>query len=203
MFLQFVYAHNFDSLKKNLWNDLEDDAYAIYKLWIILKDFNCIRLAKEKLAGNSIPFLKLGELDTWIIRLGTTEMHIQRFNFSQWSGLENNSLTKIDRVFTNVYWMQTFSNSSVNYLSSGVSNHYPIIVSQIEKKKEMMKPFKYTNHQPTIDEYQDIVNQGWKLNAVRRPPYQLLHKLKAIKCKLKNQAKDKIELAKRLKSCAH
>lgn len=91
----------------------------------------------------------------------------------------------------NVQWMKYFPNMDIGYLMFGVSDHSPILISLKEHKKNLMKPFRFTNHWTLYEDYMDKVKEGWHIDIEDRPMFQFTHKMKVIKGILVHWSKDK------------
>lgn len=153
--ISFVYGQNFESLRAKLWENLESDAFNIFRPLMIIGDFSCIRFAKEKKGGNHVLFHKLQEMDPWINRLCINKLNILGFNFSWWLGPERNILLKIDSVFTYNLWMKAFKDTTARYLDSGVSDHSHILVSLVELNVYISRSFRYMNKWHLFEDYLD------------------------------------------------
>jgi len=62
---------------------------------------------------------------------------------------------KLDRVMSNVGWLQHFGNTSVNFLDRGLSNHSPALICVAKVGSFGPKPFKFFNFWTEHNQFMD------------------------------------------------
>lgn len=183
--ISFVYAQNHEKLRKRLWTNLQEDAISIFRPWLVLGDFNCIRSPTDKKGGNPVAFGNLFELEDMSRYTGLNEINIKGYEFSWWSGASRNIFSKIDRVFANLEWINSFSDFSAEYIPPSVKDHNAIVVSLYSNRRDKNRPFKYMNFWTMCDQYFPLIEKLWKSNQEDRPLYQIIYILMNIKRELK------------------
>ncbi|XP_074288912.1 uncharacterized protein LOC141614056 [Silene latifolia] len=76
---------------------------------------------------------------------------------------ENGTLVyiRIDMVFINEEWLDSFHESFVHFLPEGLFDHCPCLVRFEEERQRKGSTFKYLNMWSLSPEYEEIVLTGW------------------------------------------
>ncbi|CAL5327717.1 unnamed protein product [Camellia sinensis] len=90
-------------------------------------------------------------------------------------------MSKLDRVLVNEQWLSSFQNSSAYFLSSGISDHSPVIVTIDLKEAKSKKPFKFVDFWASHPEFIPIVNDVWKKYIKGSPMFRVCQKLRSLK----------------------
>jgi exonuclease III len=112
--------------------------------WLIGGDFNVIRSPHEKWGNVGFSCYEL-EFIECMHNLEIEDL-VYTSCFHTWT---NNQVRdafvskKLDRVLSNLLWLQQFGNSSVQFLERGVSDHSPCLVSIAKFVSYGPKPFKF------------------------------------------------------------
>jgi hypothetical protein len=118
---------------------------------------------------------------------------------------------KLDRVLANEHWMNSYGSTAVEFLSGGISDHSPAVITVGTLQSFGPKPFKFYNFWMEHKGFLDWVKEGWNTYVEGAPMYKLYVKLKAVKAVLKeknmvyfgnlkqriNQARDNLTLAQK------
>lgn len=84
---------------------------------------------------------------------------------------------KLYRVMVNAQWMNPFPNAEADFLTTGVSDHSPAILTIWEGLNAGPKPFKFFNTLTHDREFMDIVNKAWCTPVTGNPIFRLVQKL--------------------------
>jgi hypothetical protein len=94
-------------------------------------------------------------------------------------------MRKLDRVLVNEKWNLTFPLSEARFLSSGMSDHSPMVVKVARNDQNIKKPFRFFDMWMDHEEFMPVVKKVWDQNLGGCPMYQLCCKLRKLKQELK------------------
>ena len=86
-------------------------------------------------------------------------LHNRKFTWS--NERDNPTLVRLDRAFCNSEWEESFPNYGLNAMSTGVSDHCPIILNRIDKVPRKSS-FKFENHWLHVQGFSQVVQQAWE-----------------------------------------
>lgn len=86
---------------------------------------------------------------------------------------------KIDRVLTNLEWIEKFPNSAVQQMPMVGSDHCPLVMQQAVKEKKAMRSFKFELFWSEEKECADVVKENWKSDRKGSFSFKFMRKLKA------------------------
>ncbi|XP_062094104.1 uncharacterized protein LOC133800158 [Humulus lupulus] len=107
--LSIVYGSNNLETRKLLWSDLSTVQRPI-KPWILLGDFNVVFNMDDRLGGRPISVKEMEDAHQWLALGMATEMKTLGPAYT-WSNKQDGGariFSKLDRVFTNENWSDTF-----------------------------------------------------------------------------------------------
>jgi hypothetical protein len=127
--------------------------------WLITRDFNLIYQASDKNNLNLNRRL-MGKFRAAIDDCELLEicLHNRRFTWS--NERENPTLVCLDRAFCNSKWEENFPNYALNAMSTGVSDHCPIILTRLDRVPRKSS-FKFENHWLHVQGFREVVQQAW------------------------------------------
>ncbi|KAF9598855.1 hypothetical protein IFM89_031975 [Coptis chinensis] len=96
--------------------------------------------------------------------------------------------SKIDRCLVNSCWNSQFHNSSVTFLTQGVSDHSLFVVSWHDNY-QYHPPFRFCNFWCLHPDFKDTLLEAWESSFIGNPLFILTQKLKVLKPQLKNWAR--------------
>ncbi|KAA8519118.1 hypothetical protein F0562_013408 [Nyssa sinensis] len=106
-----------------------------------------VRFSNERISGSMdwLPYME--ECNNCLIDAELEDIRYTRCRLTWTTRQYNNDtiLRKLDRVLANDRWMVDFSNSEVEFLPSGASDHSPMIVRTRVDFKCKGRPFKFFN----------------------------------------------------------
>jgi hypothetical protein len=145
--------------------------------WLALGDFNQIRRARDKSRGidnrsrinRSRAALQLCELN---------EIHLQNRRFTWSNERENPTLCKLGAFFWNAEWDLCFDSNVLNALSSLLSDHCPLLLSE-DRGPRKPRTFKFENFWTRVPGFLDVVSLAWNKPSFHLEPCQrLFHKMR-------------------------
>ncbi|XP_059630689.1 uncharacterized protein LOC132273684 [Cornus florida] len=188
-----VYAKNTDNQRKSLWKDLEDSAQFIDGPWLLMVDWNIIRVNEEKKGGRQHPPRVFQDFNQTIDNLCLSEVPTSNGVFTWCNNRHSNRriYAKLDRSLINEEWGQVFPNSHIMLTPHLTSDHWGLKMMFPLQIAEGPKPFRFLcvwNQQPIV---KDMIVEVWKTKTSGDPIKRLLYKLKLTKQAIKDWNKNK------------
>jgi hypothetical protein len=126
---------------------------------LITGDFNLIYQASDKNNLN-INRRLMGKFRAAIDSCELLELCLQNRRFTWSNERDNPTLVCIDRAFCNSEWELSFPNFALNALSTGSSDHCPIVLAQQDRVPRKAS-FKFENHWLHLSGFKEIVQNAW------------------------------------------
>ncbi|XP_062094362.1 uncharacterized protein LOC133800420 [Humulus lupulus] len=151
-------------------------------LWIVGGDFNSVLSTEEMLnyRGNGTEMVSF---QSCVAECGFEDVKYNGSYFT-WNNKQEGKArvcAKLDRVLANNVWLETFPTTKVSYLSEGIFDHSPGLLSIYPTTHDSHKPFRYFNYWSFLAEFTDIVQKGWSELVEGHPMYRIIKKLKMLK----------------------
>ncbi|XP_062114331.1 uncharacterized protein LOC133825395 [Humulus lupulus] len=140
--LTVVYGSNQLEARRSLWTELANLTFPI-KPWLIVGDFNAVFDSKDRMGARAITMKELEDARHWIDLGMVEEMKIMG-SFYTWSNNQeggNHIFSKLDRVFFNEDWLDSFPNVSAVANWEVVSDHCVILLKQLSVQKRVFNRF--------------------------------------------------------------
>lgn len=142
-----VYDYNTIAGRKETREQLKMINNTMMDPWLILGDFNTIQSVNDRINGAPIQQPKTQDFQDFIDDIGLGQICIKRCQFS-WCNkrdIGDRIHILIDWVFGNSQWMSIYSNLEAHYLSTGCSDHSPILITTMVARKRLPRPFRLLN----------------------------------------------------------
>ncbi|XP_074277192.1 uncharacterized protein LOC141600836 [Silene latifolia] len=131
-FLTAIYASPKFRLQKLLWDSLIDLADNLSLPWTCLGDFNEVSSASEKFGGRSVILNRVNLFNDTMNMCNLLDLGFTGPKFTWTNHRRTNPiLERLDRVWVNHAWLDTFPNSHNNHLIRLSSDHCPILLDTI------------------------------------------------------------------------
>ncbi|KAK1314810.1 hypothetical protein QJS10_CPA01g01582 [Acorus calamus] len=185
-YMTSVYAHNGESARTQLWEDLVSVARnSMDKPWLIGGDMNEVRYTNEKIGGRPPSLRRLKKFNRCIGACNVQDLKAVGHTRS-WTNLQQVRITsRLDRTLINSRWLTTFPESFTDYLEPGLSDHSALMVHFSPEVISGHKPFKCFNIWYAHPSFMDVVEFTWQTEVVGTPQYRLAKKLQLVKSALK------------------
>ncbi|KAF5204611.1 Dnase i-like superfamily protein, partial [Thalictrum thalictroides] len=184
--LTVVYGRNNRYDRRKLWSDLCSFNIG-NEAWILSGDFNTCTDLEDKIGGNRLKQSDIIDIKDFLYSQELDDLPAKG-GFYTWSNKSTNSirrtLTKIDRCFINPQWRRIFSNSFVELLPPGISDHAPMVI-QWGKAGNNPRSFKYFNHWADHVSFKPLIESIWSTPMTGNPMMRFTSKLKLVKNELK------------------
>ena len=124
--ISFIYGRNLVEQRLPLWECLRNMSNSINDPWCVMGDFNSILNQEDRIGGTIVTEGETKDFAESIHYCG-----LQEFNFEGAYYTWNNKhiWSRIDRAFHNSLWYAQHDFTHVQYISQGLSDHCPILIS--------------------------------------------------------------------------
>ena len=117
------------------------------------------------------------------------EIKLMNRKFTWSNERDDPTLSRLDRAFCNAEWELSFEHHSLNALSSSLSDHCPILLSNHSGPRKA-PAFRFENFWTKMPGFRDIVQSAWEEPTTHTQPVHVLnHKLKTTAKKLRAWSK--------------
>ncbi|XP_062118452.1 uncharacterized protein LOC133832081 [Humulus lupulus] len=144
--LSVIYGLNQLETRKILWSDLANVQRPVTP-WLIMGDFNAVFYTDDRLGGRSISVKEMEDARHWLALGEATEMKTLGPKYT-WTNKQDGGAriySKLDRVFTNDSWFDSFP-LDVSYAQWDViSDHCYLLIKQGDIQSRGVKPFRFFN----------------------------------------------------------
>ncbi|XP_062155298.1 uncharacterized protein LOC133863345 [Alnus glutinosa] len=182
-----VYRVNHGPESRSLFKELIEVKVAMgRKPWLITGDCNVIRFSDERWGKEGLSCYEKEFVDC----IQNLEVDDIAFTgcFHSWTNKQIGAdfvSKKLDRVLANGDWLATFSNTAVEFLERGVSDHSSALVTIAKQISYGPKPFKYFNFWSDHKNFLQWVEEGWRTEVDGFSMFRFYSKLKSTKTVLK------------------
>ncbi|KAL0295111.1 UNVERIFIED_CONTAM: hypothetical protein Sradi_6852300 [Sesamum radiatum] len=185
-YISFTYGLYTVVHRKSMWEKLLELGQPMNMPWLILGDFNCVKLPTEKQLGATPTWYELKDFADCCLSLGLNDAPTTGCYFTWYSNSESNPVwCKLDRVLFNE-WLEAGLLCNAHFSPPGcLSDHSPDIVSILDLPASQPKPFRFFNMWADHQDFMATVENGWNLNVDGTAQFCLCRKLKALKGHLK------------------
>ncbi|XP_042959294.1 uncharacterized protein LOC122294521 [Carya illinoinensis] len=177
--------------RRALWQELEG-LLVTDQPWIVVGDFNTIRMDSERIGGNPRSLPSMNEFNDFIDRCGLFELTCsgQRLSWCNGHAGTSRSWARLDRVLINNNFLTRFQFTKVNYLSCKSSDHCPMVVSsEIPFTAYGPSPFRFMNMWCLHADFLNFVKEVWNRPDEVQGMMKLVTRLKRTKVALRGSNK--------------
>ncbi|XP_060968460.1 uncharacterized protein LOC133036011 [Cannabis sativa] len=183
-FATFVYGYNEEQGRQQLWKGMQD--FSSTDPWIVLGDFNDI-LNKDERIGERVRHSSSTAFTNCVSYCQLEDIRYSG-SFFTWNNkqrAEDRIYSKIDRVLANEVWIELFLTAEAIFLTEGLFDHTPAVVSIHPTLPSGRKPFKYFRMWSSHPSFQQILSTVWSQKFQGTKMYQIIAMFKALKPALK------------------
>ncbi|XP_074313791.1 uncharacterized protein LOC141648984 [Silene latifolia] len=179
--ITFIYGSNDAGVRKRLWDYLRGLSHRVTN-WIILGDFNIVRVMEERVGPNPPSLAEILAFNQCLLDCQLDDLHSFGCEHTWTNKREVNARiwSKLDRVLANPLWLVKYPQTQVNILPSGISDHSPLLVT-IQEAYKPKKRFSYLNCWEEHPNYASAVTQAWVSPVRGNAMFRLFGKLKNVK----------------------
>jgi len=171
--VSFVYALNDGSLKKELWDYLVNFKDSVGKPWCLIGDFIETIFPSNRKGGSLISF-SITSSKNWTDYCELVELPLNGKKFT-WS--RGNAVSRIDRMFMSIDWLQLFPSSTL-YRLPKYSSDYRLIHLLLDSMNWGPKPFQFMNCWWLLSNFRKVLQVFWITNFGKRNVASALRLLK-------------------------
>ena len=153
--------------------------------WLILGDFNLILQAEDK-NNDKLNLRLMGQFRRALNTCHLKEIKLQNRKFTWSNERENPTLERLDRAFCNPSWDLTFESHVLHALSSSLSDHCPLLLSN-QSGPRKPATFRFETFWTKMPGFQETVLQAWSAPSSHTQPVHVInHKLKTTALSLRS-----------------
>lgn len=168
-----VYGPTEDSLKPSFLAELVDCQPPFGMPWLCLGDFNLIYEARDKNNSN-INRRMMGRFRRALDDSELLELRLQNKRYTWSNGRASPTLVHLDRVFCNKEWDAAFPATSLQALSSSLSDHSPLFLGSHQHAPRSAS-FRFEYFWPRAPGFLDVVVSAWNGPARGMSPLMIFH----------------------------
>ncbi|XP_019244584.1 PREDICTED: uncharacterized protein LOC109224460 [Nicotiana attenuata] len=153
---------------------------------MVLGDFNSVLRAEDRIGGNPVTWADVVDFHTCIQDCELIEFPYSGNHYT-WNDKNNDQriFSKLDWIFINNTWLDVMPACRARFLSEGISDHCPAMVTLEDRRIGMRKQFIYSNVWAQHPQFTDIVKTGWKVQVEGCKMFKIVKRLKMLKKVLK------------------
>jgi hypothetical protein len=190
-----VYGPTRANLKDDFYNELIQAKPPADLKWLVTGDFNQIYRASDKNRDNS----NQSRINRFRDALNTCELkeiHLQNRKYTWSNEQQDPTMSKLDGFFCNEEWDIAFATHILNALSSGLSDHCPLLLAKVDGPRRTMS-FRFENFWTKMPGFKETVQAAWNIQIPHVEPCQrLFHKLSNTSSRLRKWSKSLFSKAK-------
>jgi hypothetical protein len=131
----------------------------------------------------------MGQFRQALIACQLKEIKLQNRKYTWSNERDDPTLVKLDRAFCNSNWDLAFDNHGLHALSSALSDHCPLLLSN-QSGPRKPATFRFENFWTKMPGFMDLIGQVWSEPSSHTQPVHILHhKLKHTAKKLRTWSK--------------
>ncbi|XP_074297754.1 uncharacterized protein LOC141628523 [Silene latifolia] len=178
----FVYGLNDPRARVGLWDELSSISATMTQAWVVLADFNVVKRLSERVGPNPAATHDMLDFNACLDHCYLDDMHSigSEFTWTNKQDADTRTWARLDRVLVNPDWLTMFPSSFVVWLSPGISDHSPLLVS-VAPASPIQRRFSFLNVWQGHPDYKSIIDNAWKTPSYGSPMFQLFHKFKNVR----------------------
>ncbi|XP_062107455.1 uncharacterized protein LOC133818547 [Humulus lupulus] len=181
-YLSFVYGRNSVEERKSLWSQLYLPQATI-KPWLVVGDFNAIFEFDDRIGGRLVTELEVEDSRLWRAKALLTELWSSG-SFFTWSKKQKEGsriFSKLNRVFINEQWLDTFPELEAHINWDTISDHCYCIIKTVQFQVSGIRPFIYYNMWANHKDFRSTVLNNWSKPTGGYGLQQTIQKLRRLK----------------------
>ncbi|XP_050915875.1 uncharacterized protein LOC127130968 [Lathyrus oleraceus] len=200
-----IYAFNQVEHRKTLWSKLESLGSSMDRPWVVIGDFNNVLKEEDRIGGQPVSYAEYRDLDEMMHNVSLFE-NVSKGSYFTWSNKHTQGIihSRIDRMVSNIQWLQKYPDAVVENLAPNISDHTPVKVSVSQQQIRKGSMFKFLNCSVKEPTYMQIVKNSWQEEVIGNNMYRLWRKLLRLQPILKklnsqySDIQDQIQKARQL-----
>ncbi|XP_062103589.1 uncharacterized protein LOC133814674 [Humulus lupulus] len=180
--LSFVYGRNSMEERKNLWVQLQVPQYNS-RPWLVAGDFNAVFEYDDRIGGRQISAMEVEDSRQWKANSLLIDLRSSGSSFT-WSNKQKEGLrifSKLDRIFVNEVWIDTFPDSEGRINWDTLSDHCFCIIKIVHFQTSGVRPFRYFNMWDKHQDFRSSVLSNWSKLVGGTGLQKIIQKLKRLK----------------------
>ncbi|XP_021991414.1 uncharacterized protein LOC110888182 [Helianthus annuus] len=180
----FVYAENRYQQRRILWENLcKHSCLARSQPWVVLGDFNTALNMEDCLYGPSNHTIGMRDFFECIkvANLMDVKSHGLHYTWNQKPKEGIGVLKKIDRIMSNIRFLDIYPDVYAVFLPARVSDHTPCVLKLPPVARNKQKPFKFPNFLTSKPEFRKYVVDEWNKGVQGYAMFSVMKKLRNLK----------------------
>ncbi|XP_062075064.1 uncharacterized protein LOC133779080 [Humulus lupulus] len=180
--LSFVYGRNSLEERKKLWARLQL-SQSNSRPWLVAGDFNAVFDYDDRSGDRQISALEVEDSRQWKAISLLTELRFSGSSFT-WSNKQKEGLiifSRLDRIFVNEVWIDSFPDSEGRFNWDTLSDHCFCIIKAVHFQVSGVKPFRYFNMWDKHQDFRSSVMCNWSKPVGGTGLQKIMQKLKRLK----------------------
>ncbi|XP_074291154.1 uncharacterized protein LOC141617925 [Silene latifolia] len=177
----FIYAFNARQDTRELWDQLISTSTQDTNPWLCLGDFNVVLNMDERLGSSHVQLADINEIKHCLDVCNLVDHPATGCHFT-WNNKQGDGLrwAKLDRILASSLWL-TNIHSTATFLSAGISDHSPCVVSLNDMPVPRKNSFRYLNCWALAPQFQETIKDGWENHYYGNSIVTLFQKLKRLR----------------------
>ncbi|GJT77731.1 putative RNA-directed DNA polymerase [Tanacetum coccineum] len=170
------------------------------KPWLLMGDFNVILDPSKRSAGSSSFMSDMEDFRDCLGEIGVEDLVMSglKFTWNKSPGKTDGLLKKLDRVMSNLDFMEKFVNANALFLPFVASDHTPVVVEIPMISRAKPRPFKFVNFLANKTEFLPIIKEVWDRKIIGHAMFSVVSKLKLLKKPLRKLKYAQGDLARKV-----
>ncbi|XP_062088717.1 uncharacterized protein LOC133795278 [Humulus lupulus] len=180
--LSFVYGRNSVEERKNLWAQLQVPQVNS-RPWLVVGDFNVVFEYDDRIGGRQVSAMEVEDSSQWRAKSLLIDLRSSG-SFFTWSNKQKEGsriFSKLDRVFVNELWIDTFPDSEARINWDAISDHCFCIIKTVQFQTSGVRPFWYYNMWDKHKDFRSTVLNIWSKPAGGIGLQKIIQKLRRLK----------------------
>lgn len=150
--LTAIYASNKIEERRKLWLHIEDVGKNQNGAWSLMGDFNNVLNIEDRAGGKDVQETEFADLRRMMDNIGMFDVERKGDRYTWFNKHTEGAIYScIDRVLTNIEWLQQNSNRTLHVFDPGVSDHALLFVKDDVNSSKGNKNFKFINQVTEMD----------------------------------------------------
>ena len=153
MQITFVYGLHTVETRKSLWADILRMDNSMQGQWCVLGDFNALLDSTDRFQGTPVTTYEIQDFASCIENSDLFELRNcgHYYSWTNKSKGDNRILSRIDRCIINSHWLNKYTGATVDFLSSGLSDHSPLLINCSNSHPSGGRPFTFLTTWPIMN----------------------------------------------------
>ncbi|KAK4722554.1 hypothetical protein R3W88_012787 [Solanum pinnatisectum] len=173
---------------------MENISSSINDPWCVGGDFNDIMDPDEKLGGKPHRANRCFDFISTMEACGLSDLGFVGPKFT-WCNNRRPSKRiwkRLDRVFVNDLWAQSYHTNTIKHLARTGSDHRPLLMQTLSNQNDSIRYFRFLNLWTQQSDFLETVQNSWNMNVTGNAMWKFQCKLKVLSKNLSKWSRETI-----------